>query len=61
MAEPKKKEAEMLSEEEMMKLLLIEDETFKDEGRDVYMEEVLLLMRKKLGTDEKEDGPEDGE
>ncbi len=51
----------MLSEEEMMKLLLIEDETFKDEGRDVYMEEVLELMRKKLGTDEKEDGPEDGE
>lgn len=51
----------MLSEEEMMKLLLIEDETFKDEGRDVYMEEVLLLMRKKLGTDENDDGPEDGE
>ncbi len=61
MAEPKKKEVEMLSEEEMMKLLLIEDETFKDEGRDVYMEEVLLLMRKKLGTDENDDGPEDGE
>ncbi len=61
MAEPRKKEAEMLSEEEMMKLLLIEDETFKDEGRDVYMEEVLLLMRKKLGTDENDDGPEDGE
>ena len=51
----------MLSEEEMMKLLLIEDETFKDEGRDGYMEEVLLLMRKKLGTDENDDGPEDGE
>ena len=61
MAEHRKKEAEMLSEEEMMKLLLIEDETFKDEGRDVYMEEVLLLMRKKLGTDENDDGPEDGE
>gem|GEM_PF-1996747 len=61
MAEPKKKEVEMLSEEEMMKLLLIEDETFKDEGRDGYMEEGLLLMRKKLGTDENDDGPEDGE
>lgn len=53
MAEPeKKKEHEMLSEEEMLKLLLIEDEEFKDEGRDVYMEEVLVMMRKKLGTDE---------
>ena len=51
MAEPKKKEVEMLSEEEMMKLLLIEDETFKDEGRDVYMDEVILHMRKRLGTE----------
>lgn len=54
MAEPEKKgEPKMLSEEEIMRLLLIEDETFKDEGRDVYMDEVLDLMRKKLGTEEK--------
>ena len=31
--------------------LLIEDEEFKDEGRDVYMEEVILHMRKRLGTE----------
>ena len=54
MAEPEKKKQEMLSEEEMLKLLLIEDETFKDEGRDVYMEEVIIHMRKKLETDSKE-------
>ena len=52
MAEPERKKQEMLSEEEMLKLLLIEDETFKDEGRDVYMEEVIVHMRKRLGTDE---------
>jgi hypothetical protein len=51
MAEPERKKQEMLSEEEMLKLLLIEDEEFKDEGRDVYMEEVILHMRKRLGTD----------
>ncbi|MBO4502129.1 MAG: hypothetical protein IK043_02850 [Candidatus Methanomethylophilaceae archaeon] len=54
MAEPEKKKQEMLSEEEMLKLLLIEDETFKDEGRDVYMEEVIIHMRKKLETDSEE-------
>ena len=51
MAEPEKKKQEMLSEEEMLKLLLIEDEEFKDEGRDVYMDEVILHMRKRLGTE----------
>ena len=51
MAEPQRKKQEMLSEEEMLKLLLIEDEEFKDEGRDVYMEEVILHMRKRLGTE----------
>ena len=51
MAEPERKKQEMLSEEEMLKLLLIEDEEFKDEGRDVYMEEVILHMRKRLGTE----------
>ncbi len=51
MAEPERKKQEMLSEEEMLKLLLIEDEEFKDEGRDVYMDEVILHMRKRLGTE----------
>lgn len=56
MAEPgRKKETEMLSEEEMFKLLLVEDDTFRDEGREVYMEEVLAVMRKKLGTEEKDE------
>ena len=52
MAEPaKKKETDMLSDDELMRLLLCEDEEFKDEGRDVYMEEVILHMRKRLGTE----------
>ena len=51
MAEPERKKQEMLSEEAMLKLLLIEAEEFKDEGRDVYMEEVILHMRKRLGTE----------
>ena len=56
MAEPpKKKEADMLSDDELMRLLLCEDEDFKDEGRDLYMEEVLKKMRKDLGTDESDD------
>lgn len=55
MAEPEKKKQDMLSEEEMLKLLLIEDETFKDEGRDVYMEEVIVHMRKRLGTEDEKD------
>ena len=56
MAEPaKKKETEMLSEDELMRLLLCEDEEFKDEGRDLYMDEVLKKMRKDLGTEEDKD------
>ena len=55
MAEPEKKKQEMLSEEEMLKLLLIEDETFKDEGRDVYMEEVIIHMRRRLETEDEKD------
>ena len=54
MSEQEKKKQGMLTEEEMLKLLLIEDETFKDEGRDVYMEEVIIHMRKKLETDSEE-------
>ena len=55
MAEPERKKQEMLSEEEMLKLLLIEDEEFKDEGRDLYMDEVLKKMREDLGTEEDKD------
>jgi len=56
MAEPvKKKDTDMLSEDELMKLLLYEDEEFKDEGRDLYMDEVLKKMRKDLGTEEDKD------
>ena len=45
MAEPaKKKETEMLSDDEL-----------KDEGRDLYMDEVLKKMRKDLGTEEDKD------
>jgi hypothetical protein len=45
----------MLSEDELMRLLLYEDEEFKDEGRDLYMDEVLKKMRKDLGTEEDKD------
>ena len=56
MAEPvKKKDTDMLSEDELMRLLLYEDEEFKDEGRDLYMDEVLKKMRKDLGTEEDKD------
>ncbi|MBQ4368453.1 MAG: hypothetical protein II805_01610 [Candidatus Methanomethylophilus sp.] len=56
MAEPaKKKETDMLSDDELMRLLLCEDEEFKDEGRDLYMDEVLKKMRKDLGTEEDKD------
>ncbi|AMH94203.1 hypothetical protein AR505_0482 [methanogenic archaeon ISO4-H5] len=56
MAEPvKKKDTDMLSEDELMRLLLYEDEEFKDEGHDLYMDEVLKKMRKDLGTEEDKD------
>ena len=56
MAEPaKKKETDMLSDDELMRLLRCEDEEFKDEGRDLYMDEVLKKMRKDLGTEEDKD------
>ena len=51
MAEPEKKKQEMLSEEELMRLLLYEDDEVKDKGRDLYMDELLKKMRKDLGTD----------
>ena len=56
MAEPvKKKDTDMLSEDELMRLLLYVDEEFKDEGRDLYMDEVLKKMRKDLGTEDDKD------
>ena len=56
MAEPvKKKDTDMLSEDELMRLLLYEDEEFKDEGRDLYMDEVLKKMRKDLSTEDDKD------
>ncbi|MBO5519152.1 MAG: hypothetical protein J5945_03270 [Candidatus Methanomethylophilus sp.] len=56
MVEPvKKKDTDMLSEDELMRLLLYEDEEFKDEGRDLYMDEVLKKMRKDLGTEDDKD------
>jgi hypothetical protein len=56
MAEPvKKKDTDMLSEDELMRLLLYEDEEFKDEGHDLYMDEVLKKMRKDLGTEDDKD------
>ncbi|MBE6526712.1 MAG: iron-containing alcohol dehydrogenase [Thermoplasmata archaeon] len=43
---------EMLSEEELMKLLLKEDEKIHDEGRDLYFHEVMSKVRGDLGTDD---------
>lgn len=48
---------EMLSEEELMKLLLKEDETLHDEGRDLYFHEVMAKVRGDLGTDDAENLP----
>ncbi len=42
----------MLSKEELLRMLLMEDETYHDEGRDLYMDEVLAELRKNLGTDD---------
>ena len=42
----------MLSKEELLKLLLVEDDTFHDEGRDLYMDEVLNEMRRNLGSED---------
>ncbi|MCQ2070900.1 MAG: hypothetical protein MJZ68_07195 [archaeon] len=50
--EKKEKTPELLSEEEMMRLLLYEDETFHDEGKDAYMDVLLEKIRKDLGTTE---------
>ena len=50
MPEPENNKS-MLSEEEFMKLLLQEDDTFHDEGRDLYMSEVLSSVRRGLGDD----------
>lgn len=42
--------AEMMDEEELLRLLLVEDEEIHDEGRDCYLDEVIGRMRDNLGT-----------
>lgn len=39
-----------MDEEELLRLLLVEDEEFHDEGRDCYLDEVIGRMRDNLGT-----------
>lgn len=51
MADGKKAEGEMMSEEELLKLLLYEDEEVKDPGRELYLEEVLKKIRSDLDKD----------
>lgn len=48
---PEKKEIVAYTEEELYGMLLIEDETFKDEGREIYFEEIVRKMREHLGDD----------
>ena len=45
------KTPDMLSDEEMMRLLLQEDEKVHDEGRDMYFHEVMAKVRGDLGTE----------
>lgn len=45
------KDDRMLSEEELMKLLLKEDERIHDEGRDMYFNELMNKVRSDLGTE----------
>lgn len=61
MAAEKKKagrEERALTEDELYRYLLIEDETFKDEGREDYVDEVIEKIRGELGTDRKEKVPD---
>ena len=46
-----RKVPDMLSDEELMKLLLQEDEKVHDEGRDMYFHEVMAKVRGDLGTE----------
>lgn len=54
MADPEKNEG--FTEEEMFELLLKEDEIFKDEGRDIYFDDVMKKVRKCLEEKERTDG-----
>ena len=46
MSDPKKeKGTEPLSDKEFYELLLVEDERLHDEGRDLYMDEVMKKIR----------------
>ncbi len=51
MADEKSTDREMMSEEELLKLLLYEDEEVKDLGRELYLEEVLKKIRSDLDKD----------
>lgn len=51
MADGRKADTEMMSEEELLKLLLYEDEEVKDPGRELYLEEVLKKIRSDLNKD----------
>lgn len=54
MADPGKDEKRKgceLTERELYEMLLMEDETLHDEGRDLYMDEVIRKIRRDLGTD----------
>lgn len=51
MADGENKDA-MMSEEELLKLLLYEDDEVKDEGRELYLEEILKKIRTDLDEDD---------
>ncbi len=40
-----------MTEQEFYEMLLVEDDRFHDEGRDLYMDEVIKKIRKDLETD----------
>ena len=46
-----KKEECLMTEQELYEMLLVEDDRFHDEGRDLYMDEVIKKIRKDLETD----------
>jgi len=55
MADPvgkKKEKDEMITQEEMLKLMLEEVEGFHDEGRDEYMDDMIRKLRKELNIEE---------
>lgn len=46
-----RKEPKTFSEDEMYKILMTEFEEFKDEGKDLYIDDLIKKMREELGTD----------